>query len=264
LRKLRTLEINGQSTCSLAALRGHPTLRWLAVHYAHALDGISHLPALEALDLSWSYEFTDLSPLSDLPALKLLNLSLTHRLRDIAPLARLPSLECVVLLRTGVLDFAPLSALPKLRRLSLGEYESMSGAPDSLATLPVLRQAPALEELDLRKRPLETAAPLAGMPALKHLSLTRCKGLHDVTALASIPTLEEIDLGFCEGVTDIDALAELPKLQRVWVRRTGVTKSSVNKKLRERCDWGARDREGEHFWHTTQLTWSFGGPKIGV
>jgi hypothetical protein len=133
-----------------------------------------------------------------------------------------------------------------------------------LASLPVLARAPALEELDLRKRPLETAAPLARMPALKRLTLTRCEALHDVTALASIPTLEQIDLGFCERVTNIDALAELPNLKCVWVRRTGLKKSTVSSKLRDVCDWEAREEDGERFWRSSRLGWSYSGQRRSV
>lgn len=261
--KLWALYIAGQHGCDLGALRGHPSLKWLKLGHAKALDGIAHLPALEALDLRWSTELTDLSPLSDLGRLALLNLSLVGRLRDVTPLTRLQSLECVVLSRTTVVDFAPLAELRNLRRLCLAEYEGWNAPPDNLGMLPALRQAPVLEELDLRKRPLETAAPLAGMPALKHVTLTRCEQLHDVTALASIPTLEEIDLGFCERLTDIDALAELPKLRRVWVRSTGLKKSSVSAKLRDRCDWEARDQDGDRFRQSTQLNWSRSGPRMG-
>lgn len=222
-RGLSSLVLSDVRSLSTAALLGAAGLRTL--HLGNGVRASLSLPAgLEAL--SGSPSGPHLSSCAGLRSLYLTDLRPEH-----LPHLALPELRELTVNSTRCPDLSGLSAsLPRLAALALSGHTRT----DDLAGLTGLRwlslhaQAPLTDLSGLAgMRSLETLslnpmaggfslAPLAALPALRHLTLVRSdvKGAarRDLSGLAGCPALEALLIPHDGRLTDLSALAELPRL----------------------------------------------------
>jgi hypothetical protein len=163
---LRRLAISGRGLRSLAGIDKLPTLEVLELEMMGVddLTPLAALPRLRSLRLIGLKAAHDLSPLADLTTLEQLEVSragieetdIVH-VSSLRPLAELHRLEEVTLFGTIIDDgdLAPLTALPRLRRLALWR----AGGP----VVDELRARPGLD-LTVEPGPAATAIVVHGLP----------------------------------------------------------------------------------------------------
>ncbi len=108
---------------------------------------------------------------------------------------------------SGGIDWGGLSALPRLRVLSLTDCGISSGDLSKLAALP------ALEELTLAGNRISSLTPLEAAKSLKSLDLER-NNIVSIDALISLSELRTLRLG-ANPLGDLSALCVLKKLEEL-------------------------------------------------
>jgi hypothetical protein len=193
-------------------------------------DALAQVLELRSLDIDKDYPVAGLEPLLGLPSLESLEA------RDIAtgsldPIGKLTQLCKLDLEDTEVGDGAFLRSLVNLRKLNL------HAAP---ADVEPLRHLVHLEELSWTGKPIADLAPIAGLRALRRLSLrvsprvtdlsflSRCEhlrklsiagsGLRDLSSLVGCKRLTSLSLEDSEALSDVRAVAELTLLESVSFR----------------------------------------------
>lgn len=199
---------------------------------------LARAPALRSLDLSaaslppgrarW-LDDTVLAEIGRIRTLQDLTLARpTVTATGMAALAALPDLRKLTITSSRLRDEAlvPLVGAPKLAHLKLLSNGRLTGA-----TIATLAKMPALGQIDLYGTPVGGAlAPLAGLPALKSLTITT-SGVtdDDLAALAAAPALTELHFGDNPEVGDrgVTALAGSKTLATLSMHRTLVTDTGL-------------------------------------
>lgn len=177
----------------------------------------------EWMELSCRY-MKDNSLLSGLTALRKLTLWFRFMTGDgatalqfLSSLTALQELE--VQCDEHCIQFQSLSALPVLRRLTLGWHGRLGAkVVRSLQSLPPM---PALEQLSFCKNAIPLQF-LPDMPRLQQLDLVGCTINKDLSLLTRFPELRYLNLMGCRNTTDtsigLQNLPALPKLQHLDLR----------------------------------------------
>lgn len=175
--RLRNLNLTGNPVTDLGPLQGMP---------------------LAALSLANT-------PVSDIRALEgmpLVSLDLTStKIVDIAPLRNSP-------LGDLVLNFTRVTSIASLKGLPLTKLNLVNTRVKDLSPLKDM----ALVILDLTGTPVSDLSPLRGMP-LKHLVLTDCREIKDLSPLSECKDLEKISVP--PQCRKFDALRNLPHLKLI-------------------------------------------------
>jgi Leucine-rich repeat (LRR) protein len=185
LRRIRKAQETGADALDLSKL---PALNRLP-------QELVDLTKLQSLNLSWSWQLSDFSPLTGLTSLRSLDLSECTELRDLSPLAGLTSLQSLDLSGCPLHDFAPLERLTSLQSLILISCKRLSGDLAPLAGLTSLQtlHLSGCEQLS------GDLSSLAGLTSLRTLHLDDCLGIRRFAPLESLlPTLEELSLFGCK------------------------------------------------------------------
>jgi Leucine-rich repeat (LRR) protein len=191
MRALETLLLNScKNVTSASALTGVRTLSYLSLSDTRVsstgIAGLETLPLLATLRLDGT-PVDDIRCLQSCPVLTSLDLG-GGSVRDVVPLAQIISLRTLSLLNTQIADVSTLANNLLLETLSLGGTRVTAQGINGLQHLPALRK----------------------------LSLAKCRFLHCVTALCASGSLEELDLDHCrmtqEGVEGIETIASLQLL----------------------------------------------------
>jgi internalin A len=230
------------------------------------LEGLRHLQNLQRLNLSHN-EISDLGALQQLTQLVDLNLSF-NAVNDLAPLADLCRLEVLAL--NGNRNIKSLVGLSNsisqlhLRQCFVGEYtyleqlnklEVLSLSPASLKGLECLTSLPLLHTLNLSARRMYAGIHVPQMPALRHLRIQKASQIVAVDGLQGLPNLETLeisnslletppylghnkhlkvlDLSF-SPLKSLEGIADLPALERLIVRETALSFSTIEQ-LRRGC-----------------------------
>jgi Leucine Rich repeats (2 copies) len=201
LRRIRKAQETGADALDLSKL---PALNRLP-------QELVDLTKLQSLDLSWSWQLSDFSPLTALTSLQSLGLTLCRQLSDLSPLASLTSLQSLDLSECWQLsgNLAPLEHLTSLQVLDLSWCWQLSGDLSPLAGLTSL-QFLYLIGCDQLSGDL---SPLASLTSLQSLYLSGCNQLSDLSPLASLTSLQSLDLSGCDQLSDLSPLASLTSLQ---------------------------------------------------
>ncbi|MFK8912862.1 leucine-rich repeat domain-containing protein, partial [Streptomyces sp. YS-3] len=156
----------------MLALRLTPSARSVQVSGNHIdLTPLTEVREAENVFVYGSMDLTDLTPLASLPRLKHLVLSRCSAVRDLTPLA-------------GTWDKATLTATTWEQMLALRLTPSarsvqVSGNHIDLTPLTEVREAENV--FVYGSMDLTDLTPLASLPRLKHLVLSRCSAVRDLT-----------------------------------------------------------------------------------
>src|SRR6266567_122199 len=182
----------------------------LHIEHLTTLEGFQYFTNLKTLNLSDSFQITDLSPLTGLTNLASLNLSGCRLLSDLTPLAALPGLKTLDLSSCqSITDLSPLAGLTQLTSLNLAGFTQVT----DLHPLTILTQ---LHSLDLsRCTQVSDLSPLASLTNLASLNLSGCRLLSDLTPLVHLLNLRMLDLSSSEHIADLSALKALSNLMEL-------------------------------------------------
>lgn len=219
-----------QDTFDVFADTKHLSLLRVAMRGEVDLTPLARHEHIEGIALFFAERFTNLASLGDHPRLTYLNLRQEEEHRDLIFLEALPQLFNLSLgsLNPDV-DFAPLGHLGLLNELSIEGWPSGTDL-SVLRGLPALRELrlawetgpevligiasnlPELTDLILAGRVTDDLTPVAGMRALKRLTLFRRKRPIDLRPLADMNI--EIELSRRDHHVGLDDLG--PEAQVVW------------------------------------------------
>ena len=101
----------------------------------HSLEGIEHLIALQWLDLNYTNQIADLTPLASLKNLTSLYLG-RNQIADLTPLASLKNLTDLSLWQNQIADLTPLASLENLTSLHLSGNQIADLTPLARAIAP--------------------------------------------------------------------------------------------------------------------------------
>lgn len=156
---------------------------------------------------------------------------------DLDAIAKIESLESIGFMSGEFETYAPLAALPNLRKLAINHWSrddlSSVGEITQLVELEMegneqyrdiefVATLVNLEVLDLEDGQFTDLAPVSSLSKLRVLNLTNCDEIEDISPLSSLSNLEDLSLNSVEA-DDIAPLANLKKLRRLDLRGTGVT-----------------------------------------
>jgi internalin A len=162
---------------------------------------------LQGLNLS-GMDITNLSELQRFQNLHNLCLLACKGVMDFAPLSKLERLRSLHLSFTSVTDLAPLQELSGLQDLYLSDTKVTDLGPlQNLHNLSSLDLGQCVGVIELE--------PLATLPVLKNLNLSKCSALENLAPLTKLKELQTLLLAFCENVTDISSLAGHQRLQNL-------------------------------------------------
>ena len=176
---------------------GHVTRFVFSNTGVNSIAPLSALTELETLDLSYSRNLSDISPLAGLKHLKHLHL-FRSKVADLAPLQSLGHLNTLGLERVAATDFSALSALSQLEHLNLTDTQ--------ITDLSVLEGLSNLKSLSLWNTGITDLSPLAGLTQLETLDLWNTR-VSDVMPLVGLPRLTHLNLSHTD-VKDLGALAD--------------------------------------------------------
>ncbi|WP_433396448.1 NACHT domain-containing protein [Streptomyces sp. CA-146814] len=218
-----------RTSAQLSALRHIPHLKAAQVTGDHAdLSALWTRSETERVFLFRNGELTDLRPLARMERIHEIGLSHCPGIRDIAPLAR-PGLTSLTLVQLhGTRDLTPLSDMPDLRHLTLGNHTGelpVCEKATSLALLPQTRYLhlagissrwPGLERLGLYSSDhLQQLSHEESLFRLTHLLLYYMPEL-DLRQLAPFGQLTDLFLFGCSlTAPDLAPLAGLPALTKL-------------------------------------------------
>lgn len=197
LQGLSTLELTGIST--VAPLAGLDSLLTLDISFnkkIRDIQALSSLINLKNLKMR-GHGVASLDALRPLTRLETLDAS-SRSLKDIRGVKSLTRLVSLALLYAKDTDLTPLSKLPALRVLTLGENRK-------LVDLSPLSDIGTLEELRITESGVRTLAAVTALPKLRLLSVFAGVGVKDVDGLAEMSVLEDLTIHLASG-------AKLPKL----------------------------------------------------
>lgn len=177
------------------------------------LSPLSQDRALKNLQIGWSLEPVDLSPLEGHPELEALYLEQVDAGR-IDALASMSQLHFLGLVNSTVDDLTPLAEIASLRALHITDHV-LSGSD-----LASISQINGLEELVLDDSEIDSLEPISEMSNLQRLSL-RGTPIEDISPLSDMTGLTLLDISFTP-VTDLSPISELPDLKHVRAFRTEI------------------------------------------
>ena len=177
-----------------------------------SLSGLEYATNLDTLVLD-NNSITDVTPLARLTNLEYLNLN-ENSITDVAPLAGLTNLEYLNLRRNFIREVAPLASLVNLEFLNLDLNRKRFNDASSLASLTKLKtfaisDAPAigsstmgqlvaslpnLEKLKINYTGLTDISFLESKTKLKHLNISRNRGIRDFSPIACLPNLDTLHI----------------------------------------------------------------------
>ena len=214
----------------------------------HSLAGIEHLTALQWLDLNYTNQIADLTPLASLKSLtslylgrnqiadltplaslkNLTDLSLwQNQIADLTPLASLTNLTSLHLSGNQIADLTPLASLTNLTSLRLGwnqiadltplthlnNLESLALDHNRIADLTPLVFLKNLTSLHLRWNQIVSLTPLTHLNNLESLALDHNR-IADLILLAQLNSLTYLSLSGNQ-ISDLNPLADLTNLERL-------------------------------------------------
>jgi len=211
---------------SLVGFEGHPSLRELYVSHCgsfRSCAGISDMPKLENLDISFSTEVVD-DGLTGLPALKKIHLRGNLPWTDLRGLGVCQHLESVRLVDFKRLEsLRGVQQLPKLEKLNI-----IFGY--SLFDLTHLAGHRELKEIEIHGKATSLKG-LSDLPKLTKIELD-FSNLESLDGMGELPALEELLLGYSQ-LNDVDALIEFPSLKILEIESHGLSNLSALKKLNQ-------------------------------
>jgi len=193
---LKSLDLTKTAVEDLRPLRGMKLNRLvLKSTPVTDLSPLAGMPLTE-LDIT-GLKTKDLSALRGMPLVRLVATSTL--VDDLSALRGLP-LQNLSIVSTRVADLQPLQGMP-LHELSCSQTAVTNLTP--LVGMP-------LTGLNLTATPITDLQPLRSLP-LKHLLLSKCTKLQDLTPLADCKELEVLNVP--DQCRDIEFLRQLPRLQ---------------------------------------------------
>ena len=168
----------------------------------HSLAGIEHLTALQWLDLNYTNQIADLTPLASLKSLTSLYLG-RNQIADLTPLASLKNLTDLSLWQNQIADLTPLASLENLTSLHL------SG--NQIAELTPLASLENLTSLRLGWNQIADLTPLTHLNNLESLALDHNR-IADLTPLVFLKNLTSLRLGWNQ-IADLTPLTHLNNLE---------------------------------------------------
>ena len=184
------------------------------------INGLGNLVELTDLDISNCQTLKHLKGIDKLVSLIVLDVR-NIDIPDYSLISHLPSLEVLRLAGQGNLtSLKPFQNLPKLNELHVEacrNFTSLAGMP------PTIKQYAAFTKC-------ENLVALQGVeaaPNLRHLELSDCTSLSDISAATKLPELVQIYLVNCRKVKDISLLKNSKKLRFVRLGGSGVTPAII-------------------------------------
>ena len=170
----------------------------------HSLAGIEHLTILQRLDLNYTNQIADLTPLASLKNLTSLYLG-RNQIVDLTPLASLKNLTHLSLWQNQIADLTPLASLKNLTHLNLWQNQ--------IADLTPLVSLKNLTSLYLGRNQIDDLTPLTHLNNLESLELdyNRIADL-DLILLAQLNSLTHLRLNDNQ-ISDLNPLADLTNLE---------------------------------------------------
>jgi len=227
--ELKSLRLVRTPIENFAFLQGFPkliTLQLLDLP-AQDLSPLEGLTGLKHLTL-YNMEATDLTPLAALKnSLTYLNLS-NVRAKDMTPIGELSELTDIFLEDTQFEDFSPLAKCTKLEFLEARSEKSGFNKLEVINSLPNLKRlwldrndkiqnweplktATSIEELSIGVTSFNDLKLLESLVNLKDLNIYECT-VKNPEALLKLPELKRISISRTKGIDDITIFKDLPKL----------------------------------------------------
>ncbi len=168
-------------------------------------DDIRACSHLDNFFLGFS-NITTLEPFKNMKHLRKLDLRFSPEIKDLSPLKDLVNLEFLSIWRTGVTDLAPISKLPALQKLDA----KMTGISD----ISMLKTLESLEYLDLLQTKVTDISVLKEIDTIKEIVLCDTK-INDISAI--YPKAEQMTyIDLCKTpFTDFEALRKFKNLERL-------------------------------------------------
>jgi hypothetical protein len=164
----------------------------------NSLGMLKEIARLESLDISGSYQISDLYPVDQMSELRSLNISNTS-INDLFPARNLNKLVSLNISGTGITDLTPIRYNNKIRELYLDST--------SVRTLNPIRDYNAIEILHFSNTLIDSLHPVGFLGSLKDLRLDKTR-VSNLTPLGDLINLENLSI----SGTQIDSLASLQYL----------------------------------------------------
>lgn len=170
------------------------------------LDDIEACKHLDNFFLGFS-NIKTLEPFSEMKQLRKLDLRFSPEIKDLTPLKNLENLEFLSIWKTGVTDLAPISKLPKLKTIDAKMTEITDITP--------LKTLTSLESIDLLRTKIEDISVFKELKNLKIVVLCSIENISDISVL--YPIAEQITyLDLCNTkFTDFESLRKFKNLERL-------------------------------------------------
>lgn len=248
LSALHTLELRNTAEPDLSPLAPLTGLRSLNLGSARLADlsGLAPLTGLTDLSLEWCRKLSDLSALAGFSELQSLNLQFCPAVTSLAPLSGLRRLrelrlECC----TSITDLGALSELSGLGEgISVDEQgrpvkdgRVLQGLPLLVALIAKGDHLAGVQQVTLSDLPmLRDVGFLARHPSLKLVELVGCPGVEDATPLALLPALTDLNLTKCTALRPRPARSFLSGREAVEAYQRKLARALSRKKGRSAED----------------------------
>jgi Leucine-rich repeat (LRR) protein len=182
-------------------------LRKLDLRFSSNINDLTPLKSLENLEFLsiWKTNVTDLTPIKDLPKLKRVDAKMTA-ISDISMLSRMKSLESIDLLQSKVNDASALKDIDTLKDILYcsTDLEDLS---------PLYPKAGQIEYMDLCNTKFRDFESLKKFKNLKRLKVWGLP-ITDASIFSGMEDLWELDL-WSTKITDLSPIYNLKKLKRL-------------------------------------------------
>jgi Leucine-rich repeat (LRR) protein len=176
------------------------------------LPDLSHLTALQTLQLKAFKSLSELPPLATLTALQTLEVSLCEMLQQLPPVVTLTALHTLKL--CNMFSLSELPPLDTLRALQTLELRSC----DKLQRIPSLAALTALQTLRISNCRFMHAIPTVGtLTALQTLELGGFGWVHEIPPLDTLTALQTLEVTYIHSLKRLPSLASLTALRELKV-----------------------------------------------
>ena len=212
--KLTNLELSTVPVKDLSPIESLSGLKYLTLYYTEVTD-LTPLTAvkntLKTLNLNGT-KAKDMTPVGELSELTSIYLDDTQ-FEDFSPLAKCTNLEFIEARseKSGFNKLEVINSLPNLKRLWLDRndkiqnweplktatsIEDLSIGVTSFNDLKLLENLVNLKDLNIYECTVKNPESLLKLPELRRISLSRTKGIDDITIFKDLPKLADLTLNY--------------------------------------------------------------------
>jgi internalin A len=197
-------------------------LRKLDLRFSPDIKDLTPLQGLEKLQFLsiWKTGVTDLTPISKLPELKTIDAKVTE-ITDLTPLKTLTSLESIDLLKTKIEDISVFKELKNLKIVVLCSIDNIS---DISVLYPIAEQITYIDLCNTKFTDFESLRKFKNLERLKLWGIP----IKDASLFSEMENLWELDI-WNTKISDLSPLFNLKNLKRIVIAELEIDPEQIEK-----------------------------------